>query len=91
MRSATFRPPARSLPADQAPDPGDKFGENRRTLDVMGRVILLLIGAFLAVMVVLWALHALMALFWLAVVVAIVVAVARLAFWSGRRSRSSRR
>jgi hypothetical protein len=40
----------------------------------MGRVILLLIGAFVAIMVVLWALHALMALFWLAVVVAIVVA-----------------
>ena len=53
----------------------------------MGRVILLLIGAFLAIMVVLWALHALMALFWLAVVVAIVVVIARLAFWSGRRSR----
>jgi Flp pilus assembly protein TadB len=59
----------------------------RRTLDVMGRVILLLIGAFLAIMVVLWALHALMALFWLAVVLAIVVAIARLAFWSGRKSR----
>jgi Flp pilus assembly protein TadB len=53
----------------------------------MGRVILLLIGAFLAVMVVLWAFHALLALFWLAVVVAIVVAITRLAFWSGRRSR----
>jgi uncharacterized membrane protein len=53
----------------------------------MGRVILLLIGAFLAIMVVLWALHALMALFWLAVVLAVVVAIARLAFWSGRKSR----
>ena len=53
----------------------------------MGRLILFLIGAFLAVMVVLWALHALMALFWLAVVVAIVVIIARMVFWSGRRSR----
>ena len=53
----------------------------------MGRVILLLIGAFLAIMVVLWALHALLALFWLAVVVAIGVTIARLAFRSGRRSR----
>jgi len=53
----------------------------------MGRLILFLIGAFLAVMVVLWAVHALMALFWLAVVVAIVVIVARMAFWSRRRSR----
>jgi hypothetical protein len=53
----------------------------------MGRLILFLIGAFLAVMVVLWAVHALMALLWLAVVVAVVVVIARMAFWSGRRSR----
>jgi Flp pilus assembly protein TadB len=53
----------------------------------MGRLILLLIGAFVAVMVVLWAVHALLALFMLAVIVAVGVAVIRLALWSGRRSR----
>jgi hypothetical protein len=53
----------------------------------MGRLLLFLVGAFLAVMVVLWAVHALMALLWFVVVIAIGVAVVRLAFWSGRRSR----
>jgi Flp pilus assembly protein TadB len=53
----------------------------------MGRLILLLAGAFVAVIVVLWAVHALLALVMFAVIVAIVLAVLRLAFWSGRRSR----
>lgn len=53
----------------------------------MGRLILLAVGAFVAVMLALWAVHAVMALLWFAVVIAIGVAVVRLAFWSGRRSR----
>lgn len=52
----------------------------------MGRLILFLIGAFVAVIVVLWAVHALMALVLVAAILAIGVAVIRLAFWSGRRS-----
>jgi hypothetical protein len=53
----------------------------------MGRLILILVGAFLAIMIVGWALHALISLFLIAVVVAVAVAVVRLAFWSRRRSR----
>ena len=53
----------------------------------MGRLILLLVGAFAAVMLVLWVVHATLALVTLAVIVAIVLAVLRLAFWAGRRSR----
>jgi hypothetical protein len=53
----------------------------------MGRLILLLIGGFLAVILALWAVHALMALLVFAVIIAIGVGVVRLAFWSGRKSR----
>jgi Flp pilus assembly protein TadB len=53
----------------------------------MGRLILFLVGAFVAVMVVLWAVHALMALLVFAAILAIGVAVIRLAFWSGRKAR----
>jgi hypothetical protein len=53
----------------------------------MGRLILFLIGAFIAVMVVLWAVHALLALFMIAAIVLVGLAVVRLAFWSGRKSR----
>jgi Flp pilus assembly protein TadB len=53
----------------------------------MGRLILFLIGAFVAVMLVLWVLHALMALVLIAAIVAIGVVVTRLAFRSGKRSR----
>jgi hypothetical protein len=53
----------------------------------MGRVILYVIGAFIAIMVVLWAVHALLALVVMAAILAVAVAVIRLASWSGRRSR----
>lgn len=53
----------------------------------MGRLILYAIGAFIAIMVVLWAVHALLALIMVAAILAVGLAVVRLAFWSGRRSR----
>ena len=53
----------------------------------MGRLILLLAGAFVAVLLVLWVVHATLALIMFAVVIAIVLAVLRVAFWAGRRSR----
>jgi hypothetical protein len=52
----------------------------------MGRLILFLVGAFIAVMVVVWAVHTLLALLVFAAILAIGVAVIRLAFWSRRRS-----
>ena len=53
----------------------------------MGRLILTLVGVLIAVMLALWALHAVIAIFWLAVVVAVGFGVIRLAFRAGRRSR----
>jgi hypothetical protein len=52
----------------------------------MGRLILIIVGAFLALMIVLWALAKLMAFFWIAVFIAIVFLVVKLAFRAGRRS-----
>lgn len=52
----------------------------------MGRLILILIGAFLAVMIVLWALAKLMAFFWIAVFIVVAFLVVKLAFRAGRRS-----
>lgn len=54
----------------------------------MGRVILTLIGVFLAVMIVLWALAKLMAFFWIAVFVAVAFLGLKLAFRAGKRSGS---
>jgi predicted metal-binding membrane protein len=53
----------------------------------MGRLILFLIGAFFAVMLLLWIVAKLMAFFWIAVFIAVVFVVVRLAFSAGRRSR----
>jgi|HubBroStandDraft_4_1064222.scaffolds.fasta_scaffold270489_1 hypothetical protein len=52
----------------------------------MGRLILILIGAFFAVMIVLWALAKLMAFFWIAVFIAVAFFGVKLAFAAGRRS-----
>jgi hypothetical protein len=54
----------------------------------MGRLILLLIGAFFAVMLVLWALAHLIAYFWIAVFFAVAFVGVKLAFRAGRRSGS---
>jgi Flp pilus assembly protein TadB len=54
----------------------------------MGRLILILIGAFFAVMLVLWALAHLIAYFWIAVFFAVMFLVVKLAFRAGRRSGS---
>lgn len=54
----------------------------------MGRLILLLIGAFFAVMLLLWIVAKLMAFFWIAVFIAVAFLVVKLAFSAGRRSRS---
>ena len=54
----------------------------------MGRVILTLIAAFFAVMIVLWAVAKLMALFWIAVLIAVAFLGLKLAFRAGRRSGS---
>jgi Flp pilus assembly protein TadB len=53
----------------------------------MGRLILFLIGAFFAVMLLLWIVAKLMAFFWIAVFIAVVFVVVRLAFSAARRSR----
>ena len=54
----------------------------------MGRLILFLIGAFFAVMLLLWIVAKLMAFFWIAVFIAVAFLVVRLAFAAGRRSHS---
>lgn len=54
----------------------------------MGRVILTLIGVFLAVMIVLWALAKLVAFFWIAVFFAVAFLGLKLAFRAGKRSGS---
>jgi hypothetical protein len=54
----------------------------------MGRLILILVGAFFAVMIVLWALAKLMAFFWIAVFIAVAFLVVKLAFRAGRRTGS---
>jgi hypothetical protein len=54
----------------------------------MGRLILILIGAFIAVMIVLWALAHLIAYFWIAVFFAVAFVGLKLAFRAGRRSGS---
>ena len=53
----------------------------------MGRLILTLVGVILAVMVVLWVVHAVMAFIWIALILALGLAVLRVAFWAGRKSR----
>jgi hypothetical protein len=53
----------------------------------MGRLILTLVGVILAVMVVLWVIHAVMAFFWIALIAALGLTVLRVAFWAGRKSR----
>lgn len=53
----------------------------------MGRLILALVGLFLAVMLVFWIVAKIMALFWIALIVLIGVAVVKVAFSAGRRSR----
>ncbi|HEY2443947.1 MAG TPA: hypothetical protein VGI31_12480 [Streptosporangiaceae bacterium] len=52
----------------------------------MGRLILTLVGALVAVMVVLWAIHVVIAIFWIAIVAAVAFGVLRVALW-GRKSR----
>jgi O-antigen ligase len=54
----------------------------------MGRLILTLIGAFVAVMIVLWAVAKLMAFFWIAVFIVLAFLGLKLAFRAGRRSGS---
>jgi Flp pilus assembly protein TadB len=54
----------------------------------MGRLILILIGAFVAVMIVLWALAHLIAYFWIAVFFAVAFLGLKLAFRAGKRSGS---
>jgi Flp pilus assembly protein TadB len=54
----------------------------------MGRLILILIGAFVAVMIVLWAVAKLMAFFWIAVFLLLAFLGLKLAFRAGRRSGS---
>jgi uncharacterized Tic20 family protein len=53
----------------------------------MGRLILILVGVFLAVMVLLWVVHAVMAFVWIALILALGLAVLRVVFWAGRKSR----
>jgi Flp pilus assembly protein TadB len=55
----------------------------------MGRLILILIGAVLAVMIVVWALAKLMFFFYIAVFIAVALLVVKLAFRAGRRSGRS--
>jgi len=57
----------------------------------MGRLILILAGAFFAVMIVLWALAKLMAFFWIAVFIAVAYLAVRVAFRAGRQSGSGQR
>lgn len=52
----------------------------------MGRLILTLVGVFLAIMVVFWIVAKIAALFWIAVIVLIGVAVVKVAFSAGRRA-----
>jgi Flp pilus assembly protein TadB len=54
----------------------------------MGRLILILIGAFVALMIVLWAVAKLMAFFWIAVFFVLAFLGLKLAFRAGRRSGS---
>ena len=54
----------------------------------MGRLILFLIGAFFAVMLLLWIVAKLVAFFWIAVFIAVAFLAVRLAFSAGRRSHS---
>ncbi|HEX4060788.1 MAG TPA: hypothetical protein VHY58_07160 [Streptosporangiaceae bacterium] len=54
----------------------------------MGRLILFLIGAFFAVMLLLWIVAKLVAFFWIAVFIAVAFFVVRFAFSAARRSNS---
>lgn len=54
----------------------------------MGRLILTLIGAFIALMIVLWAVAKLVAFFWIAVFFVVAFVGLKLAFRAGRRSGS---
>jgi hypothetical protein len=60
---------------------------NRRIVDAMGRLILTLVGGLIAVMLALWVLHAVIAIFWIAVVVVLGFGVLKLGLWAGRKSR----
>jgi hypothetical protein len=53
----------------------------------MGRLILTLVGVFVAVMLVFWIVAKLVALLWIALIVLIAVSLMKLAFSAGRRSR----
>ena len=53
----------------------------------MGRLILTLVGGLIAVMLALWVLHAVIAIFWIAVVVVLGFGVLKLGLWAGRKSR----
>lgn len=53
----------------------------------MGRLLLLAIGALAAIFIVLWVVHVVFFLFWIALFVAVVFFVSKLAFSTGRRSR----
>lgn len=53
----------------------------------MGRLILTLVGVFVAVMLVFWIVAKLMALLWIALIVLVGLGVIKLAFSAGRRSR----
>lgn len=53
----------------------------------MGRLILALVGVFVAVMLVFWIVAKLVALLWIGLIVLIVVGVIKLAFSAGRRAR----
>ncbi|HEY2576003.1 MAG TPA: hypothetical protein VGI74_06820 [Streptosporangiaceae bacterium] len=53
----------------------------------MGRLILTLVGVIVAVMLVVWIVAKLVALFWIALIVLVGFGVMKLAFSAGRRSR----
>jgi hypothetical protein len=53
----------------------------------MGRLLLFAIGALAAIFIVLWVVHVVFFLFWIALFLAIVFVVGKLAFAGGRRSR----
>jgi hypothetical protein len=53
----------------------------------MGRLILMLVGIFIAVMLVFVVIAKIMALFWIALIILLGVGVMKLAFSTGRRSR----
>lgn len=56
----------------------------------MGKLVLMLVGGFIAIMLLFWVIAKLVALLWIAIIVLVGFALLRLAFSAGRRSRSNR-